>query len=130
VDPRTELMIAAPEREQSGAKKDADARLAPGYYLRSAEYMLRYHPIEYASQLSCALLLTAVENDAVTPEDHAVDLFEAASGPKKLVRQVGTSHYASYVDNFSRLLEHIVDWYGRYLGPEQGPLAEEVVVLK
>jgi dipeptidyl aminopeptidase/acylaminoacyl peptidase len=129
VDPRQELMVAAPEREASGAKKDADAALRPDFYLRSAEYLLRYRPLDHVAQIAPrGLLLTAVENDAVTPEDHAVALFQAAGRPKKLVRQTGTSHYASYVDNYEPLLAHIVDWFGRCLAPGSPPVEVEEVV--
>jgi len=116
VDPRTELMVAAPEREQAGLKKEVDAKLVRDFYLRSAEYLLRYRPLDYIAKLAPrALLLTAVEDDAVTPEDHALALYEHAGAPKKLVRQTGTTHYASFAENYEPLLGHIVDWYDRYL---------------
>ena len=42
------------------------------------------------------LMLIAVEHDATTPEDHAYALYERAGGPKRLVVQTGTTHYAAY----------------------------------
>jgi dipeptidyl aminopeptidase/acylaminoacyl peptidase len=116
VDPRLDLMVATPERREIDHKRDVDHRIEPEFYLRSADYIMRYRPIDHVHRLAPrALLLTCVEDDVVTPEDHALALYERAGAPKKLIRQTETSHYRSYTVNFSVLLPQIVDWFDRYL---------------
>jgi uncharacterized protein len=116
VDPREELMVATPERKTVGPKKDVDAKLTEQFFLRSAEYLMRYRPIDYVHRIAPrALLMTSVEDDVVTPADHAVALYERAGAPKKLIHQRETSHYRSYTDNYPVLMPQIVDWYDRYL---------------
>jgi uncharacterized protein len=113
-----------------------DSRIEPDFYLRSAEYILRYRPIDFVHRIAPrALLLTSVEDDVVTPEDHALALYERAGPPKKLIRQSETSHYRSYTENYPVLVAQIVDWYDRYLKqgpcvPKEALLTEEVVYLR
>src|SRR5919201_1566545 len=45
VDPREELMLATPERRSVAPKRDVDARLTEKFFLRSADYIMRYRPI-------------------------------------------------------------------------------------
>jgi uncharacterized protein len=137
VDPREELMVATPERKTVGPKKDVDAKLTEHFFLRSAEYLMRYRPIDYVHRIAPrALLMTSVEDDVVTPADHAVALYERAGAPKKLIHQRETSHYRSYTDNYPVLMPQIVDWYDRYLkyspiqARESAPTEEIVFVSK
>src|SRR5262252_1629061 len=59
VDPREELMVATPERKTVGPKKDVDAKLTEPFFLRSAEYLMRYRPIDYVHRIAPrALLMT------------------------------------------------------------------------
>jgi pimeloyl-ACP methyl ester carboxylesterase len=114
VDPRRELMVATPER--AAAKGHLDSGLEPAFFLRSAERLMRYRPVDYVARISPrGLLLTSVAGDAVTPEDHARMLFDKAGAPKKLIHQTNTTHYGSQDDNYDVLLEHFVDWYDRHL---------------
>jgi dipeptidyl aminopeptidase/acylaminoacyl peptidase len=114
VDPRQELMVATPERAH--AKGHLDSGLESGIYLRSAEFLLKYRPIDEVERISPrALLITSIADDAVTYEDHALALYEKAGAPKKLIYQTNTTHYESQVDNYYVLLEQFVDWYDRYL---------------
>lgn len=116
VDPRLDLMVATPERKQVNHKGDVDYRIEPTFYLRSAEYILRYRPLDVVHRIAPrAILLTSVVNDVVTPEDHATMLYAAAGTPKKLIRQSDTTHYRSYTDNYAVLLAEFVDWYDRHL---------------
>jgi hypothetical protein len=116
VHPREGLMVETPERREIAPKKDVDARMSTEFFLRSADYIMRYRPIDVVDRISPrALLITAVEDDVVTPEDHAVALFEKAGGPKKLIRQRETSHYRAYKDNYDLLMTEIVGWYDRHL---------------
>ncbi len=137
VDPREGLMVETPERREIGPKKDVDAKMTPEFYLRSADYLMRYRPIDFVHKLSprAALLMTSVTDDVVTPEDHALALYERAGAPKKLIHQADTSHYRSYTQNYRALMSQIVDWYDRHLkwGPIQtreALLTEEVTYLQ
>ena len=119
VDPRRELMVATPER--AGSKGHLDSGLAPEFFLRSADHLLRYRPIDDVHRIAPrGLLLTSVARDAVTPQDHALALYERAGAPKKLIHQTNTTHYGSQDDNYDVLLKQFVEWYDRYLG--SGPI--------
>jgi uncharacterized protein len=116
VDPRLDLMVATPERRELNPKKDVDSRIEAEFYLRSADYIMRYRPIDVVQKIAPrAMLLTSIVDDVVTPEDHAVALYERAGAPKKLIRQQDTTHYRSYVDNYATLIVEFVDWYDRFL---------------
>jgi dipeptidyl aminopeptidase/acylaminoacyl peptidase len=135
VDPREELMVATPERKADAARRPTDTLVGGDFHLGSAESLLRYRPLDVVHRIAPrALLLACVEYDVVTPEHHAWALYERAGAPKKLVRQTGVKHYASYRENFSLLMEQFLDWYGRYLVGgrtvvhAQKPV-EEIVVL-
>jgi hypothetical protein len=56
-----------------------------------------------------------VEGDATTPTDHAVALYEAARGPRRLVMQRHTTHYAAYDRYWTTVTPLIVEWFDRYL---------------
>lgn len=136
VNPREDLMVETPERREIGPKKDVDARMPTEFFLRSADYIMRYRPIDVVHRLAprAALLMTSVIDDVVTPADHALALYEKAGAPKKLIHQTDTSHYRSYTQNYSALMPQIVDWFERYLkvGPieaRESTPTEEVVYL-
>ena len=59
------------------------------------------------------MLVIGVENDTTTPTDHAVALYEAARGPRELILQRHTSHYASYEANGAAIAARIVGWFDR-----------------
>jgi dipeptidyl aminopeptidase/acylaminoacyl peptidase len=116
VDPRADLMVETPERREVGHKRDVDHLVPPQLYLRSADYIMRCRPIDVVHRLAPrALLITSVEDDVVTPDDHAIALYERAGAPKKLIRQSETTHYRSYTENYAAIMPQIVDWYDRYL---------------
>jgi dipeptidyl aminopeptidase/acylaminoacyl peptidase len=116
VDPRQDLMVETPERRQVGHKRDVDGLIAPEYYLKSAEYVMRYRPIDAVAKIAPrAVMITSVVDDVVTPEDHAVALYEAAGPPKKIIRQSETTHYRSYTQYYAAVMPQIVEWYDRYL---------------
>jgi hypothetical protein len=109
-------MVGAPERSRYQGKKDVDAKMEQGFHLQSAAALMRYRPIDVVHHLAGrGLLIIGVDDDAVTPDEHAVMLYEAAYEPKKLIRQYETSHYVSYTQNFDRLSQEFVDWYRQYL---------------
>lgn len=116
VSPREEIMVATPERKATGVKKDVDSRLPETVPLFCAEKILEYKPIAVVDRIAPrAVMLIAVEPDAVTPEDHSYAMYERARAPKKLVVQRGTSHYRAYEQYGHVVTPMIVDWFSRYV---------------
>jgi len=116
VHPRQEIMIETPERQLLNPKRDVDARMPAEFFLRSADLLMRYRPIDFVHRISPrALLITSVVDDVVTPEDHATALYERAGPPKRIVRQADTTHYRSYDENLRELLREMIDWYDEHL---------------
>ena len=71
VDPRAEIMVATPERKAYQNKRGVDGAAAL-FHLQSAAALMHYRPIDVVHRLAPrGLLLTCVEDDSVTPEDHA-----------------------------------------------------------
>ena len=83
--------------------------------LAAVDEILDYRPIDAARTLTKPLLVIGVENDTTTPTDHAVALYEAARGPRELILQRHTSHYASYEANGAAIAARIVGWFDRHL---------------
>lgn len=115
VDPRKEIMVATAERASSGAKSDVDGKAPDLVSLETADEILEYRPLEAARGLTTPLLVIGVENDAVTPTDHALRLYEVAAGPRELIIQRRTSHYAAYDRYWSQVTPEIVGWFERHL---------------
>jgi len=115
VNPREEIMIPTPERRTTTVKSDVDARIPTKVSLRLADEILRYRPIDAAAGLATPLLVIGIEDDAVTPTDHAVHLYEAAAGPKELVMQRNTTHYAAYDQYWESVTPRIVQWFTTYV---------------
>jgi dipeptidyl aminopeptidase/acylaminoacyl peptidase len=116
VAPRDGIMVPTPERRTTSIKSDVDARVPSAVALHSAEAIFRYRPLDVAGAIAPrALMIIAVENDAVTPEDHARALYDAAAEPKLLVVQTGTTHYAAYEQYRDVVNPLIVEWFERHL---------------
>ncbi len=116
VHPREEIMVPTPERKKTNIKKDVDSKIQEEVLLRSAEYILGYKPIELVGRIAPrAIMIIAVDNDATTPTDHAVSLYEAAGEPKKLIMQRHTTHYAAYEQYGDEVTPQIVDWFQRHM---------------
>jgi uncharacterized protein len=115
VAPRDEIMVQTPERRATSFKKDVDHKVAPKVPLAIVDDLLDYRPADAAARLTVPLLVVAVENDATTPTDHAVAIYEAARGPKKLIIQRHTSHYAAYAKYADQVIPEMVAWFTAYL---------------
>ena len=109
VHPREGIMVETPERRASAIKSDVDARIPTSVPLSAAQGILEYRPIDVADRVR-GLMVIAVEDDAVTPTDHAVALYERAAAPKKLVLQRNTTHYAAYKQNAAQVIPLMVEW--------------------
>lgn len=121
VHPREGIMVETPERRASAVKADVDARIPTTVPLSCAQGILEYRPVDGARAVR-GLLVIGVEDDAVTPTDHARALYDAAAGPKKLVIQTGTTHYAAYRQYASVVIPMMLDWLRR-LVLQDGPIA-------
>jgi len=112
VHPREEIMVATPERKLTNVKGDVDDKIPTQVPLACAEAILRYKPIDVVALLApTPLLIIGVEDDAVTPTDHAIDLYEAAGTPKKLIMQRDTTHYEAYKQFGDIVIPQIVEWF-------------------
>lgn len=117
VNPREEIMVPTPERRATSVKADVDDRVPTKVRLCCAQEIIDYRPVDAAATLTTPLLVIAVEDDATTPTDHAVAVYEAARGPKQLLLQRHTTHYASYDRYWEVTTPQLVGWFDRYLGP-------------
>ncbi len=118
VHPREEIMVPTRERRATAVKADVDTRIPTAISLGAADEILEYRPLAAAEGMTTPLMIVAVEGDATTPTDHAVALFEAAKGPKALVMQRHTTHYAAY-DRYAQVVTpRIVDWFDRHLAAD------------
>ncbi len=116
VHPREEIMVPTPERRATTVKSDVDSRTPDAVQLRSAEAILAYKPIDLVDRIAPrALMIIGVENDAVTPTDHAVALYDKAGEPKRLILQRHTTHYAAYAEYGDEVVPQIVEWFDRHL---------------
>lgn len=117
VHPRDDIMIQTPERRQTKVKADVDGRIPTSVPLRCAEAVLGYKPVEVVNRIAPrGVMIIGVENDAVTPTDHATALYENAGSPKKLIMERLTSHYAAYDRYWTKVTPAIVDWFEQHLG--------------
>ena len=119
VHPREDIMLQTPERRTTKVKKDVDSRVPTLVQLRSVDGILAYKPLEVVGGIDDApLLIVGVEDDPVTPTDHAVALYERARPPKKLLMQRHTTHYGAYAQYADTVIPQITDWFGKYLRRE------------
>jgi len=115
VHPREDIMVPTAERRATTIKADVDDRIPSAISLSAADEILAYKPIAAARGLTTPLMLIAVEGDATTPTDHAEQLYAVAAGPKRLVMQRHTTHYAAYDKYWQVVTPRIVDWLDRYV---------------
>lgn len=114
VHPREDIMVPTPERRETSVKKDVDDRIPSAIPLSAADEILAYRPLDAAPRAR-NLMVIAVEDDATTPTDHAVALYEAAPEPKKLIMQRMTTHYAAYRQHGDVVIPEIVAWFEEHL---------------
>lgn len=116
VEPRDGIMVPTPERRATTIKSDVDKRVLDKVQLASAEAIFAYRPIDVVDRIAPrAAMFICVENDATTPEDHAVALYERAKSPKRLVVQTGTTHYGAYAQYRDLVAPLIADWFESHL---------------
>ncbi|HEY1518699.1 MAG TPA: alpha/beta hydrolase [Solirubrobacteraceae bacterium] len=83
--------------------------------LRSVEMFTEYEPGTYLPWISpTPLLMCVAENDVLTVADLAIDAFESAREPKRLVILPG-GHFDAYIDGFDVASGAAVDWFTQHL---------------
>lgn len=117
VHPREEIMVPTAERRTTTVKADVDDRVPSSVPLSCAEEIRRYKPLSAAAGLTTPLLVIGVDKDATTPTDHAEALYAAAAGPKELIIQRHTTHYAAYDQYWEQTTPRIVDWFDTFVAP-------------
>jgi hypothetical protein len=117
VHPREEIMVPTPERRATKIKADVDDKIPTSISLSAAEEIIAYKPIVAARKLTTPLMVIGVSGDATTPTDHAERLYEAAQGPKTMIMQNHTTHYAAYDRYWEQTTPRIVEWFDRYVRP-------------
>lgn len=117
VHPREEIMVPTPERRATTVKADVDDRIPSAVPLSSAAEIIAYRPVDAARGLTTPLMVIGVEGDATTPTDHAQLLYDVAAGPKVLLMQRHTTHYAAYDAYWEQTTPRIVEWFERHVRP-------------
>ena len=116
IHPREDIMVPTPERRKTSVKADVDGKIPSEIPLSAAYAVMAYKPIDVAHKAR-NLMVICVEDDATTPTDHAIALYEAAPDPKKLILQRQTTHYAAYAQHGEVVIPEIVDWFKTHLEP-------------
>lgn len=127
VHPRQGIMVETAERRATSVKADVDPRIPTAVPLASAQGILDYRPLDAAGHVR-GLMVVAVADDAVTPTDHAEQLYEAARPPKKLVIQRDTTHYAAYKRYAGVVIPMMVDWLRALVLGDGSVRADEAAV--
>jgi fermentation-respiration switch protein FrsA (DUF1100 family) len=85
--------------------------------LQSLSMALEYEPWALASRVSpTPLLMLVATKDDLIPTVHALETYEMALEPKKLVLVPG-GHFGAYVDHFALTGGAAVDWFVEHLKP-------------
>lgn len=121
VHPREEIMIPSDERRRTMVKSDVDGRIPTAVPLAAAEEIIAYRPIDVVGRVA-GLCVVCVDDDVVTPTDHAIDLYKKAASPKKLILQFDTTHYAAYQQHGPVVIPQIVEWFEFHMG---GPIGTD-----
>jgi uncharacterized protein len=84
--------------------------------LRTVEMLGEYEPESYIGRISpTPLLMLVAREDHLTPAHLAIDAYERAREPKKLVILPG-GHFDAYVAGFDRASGPARDWFVEHLG--------------
>jgi uncharacterized protein len=84
--------------------------------LRSVEFASEYEPGLYIRHVSPTPLLLIVDTaDQLAPADLALEAYERALQPKKLVLLNG-GHFAAYIEEFATASAAARDWFVQHLG--------------
>ena len=84
--------------------------------LRTVEMLGEYEPAAYIARISpTPLLMVVAREDHLTPAHLAIDAYERAREPKRLVI-LPSGHFDAYVDGFDEASAAARDWFVEHLG--------------
>ena len=84
--------------------------------LRTVEMLGEYEPAAYIARISpTPLLMVVAREDHLTPAHLAIDAYERAREPKRLVI-LPSGHFDAYVDGFDEASAPARDWFVEHLG--------------
>ncbi|MDP1520591.1 alpha/beta hydrolase [Porticoccus litoralis] len=84
--------------------------------LRSVEMFTEYEPISYARYISpTPFMMIVALDDVLTVSDLALEAYEEALGPKRLVTLSG-GHFDAYVNDFEAASGPAQEWFLQHLG--------------
>jgi hypothetical protein len=84
--------------------------------LRTVEMLMEYEPSAYLERISpTPLLMVVAAGDHLTPTDLALEAYQQAREPKKLVLLPG-GHFDAYVKDFDASSSAARDWFLEHLG--------------
>jgi fermentation-respiration switch protein FrsA (DUF1100 family) len=101
----------------SGSARRARTGRRPGATrtLRSVELLMEYEPSAYLERISpTPLLMVVAAGDHLTPTDLALEAYQRAREPKKLVLLPG-GHFDAYVKDFETASAVARDWFLEHL---------------
>jgi fermentation-respiration switch protein FrsA (DUF1100 family) len=98
---------ARPEQEKAGWRNEVT--------VRTWELYDEYEPAAFVERIApTPLLMIVALDDTMTPVEDALDAYERALQPKRLVTVRG-SHYSVYAENFTRTSTAARDWFAEHL---------------
>lgn len=115
VDPQADVLVPIPERAAIGFKSDVNHAIPSQIRLEGVDELVAYRPIDHVGRRPFALMVVGVEGDTNTPFEHCEALFAAATGPRKIVKQRHTTHYAALGDYEHVVPGMIADWFVEHL---------------
>lgn len=82
---------------------------------RSLEFMRGWEPAVFFPRITRPLLMVVAPDDELTASDVALEAFEAAAGPKRLVRLPG-GHFDAYTgEQFEQSSAAAAEWFAEHL---------------
>jgi fermentation-respiration switch protein FrsA (DUF1100 family) len=85
--------------------------------VRTVEMLMEYEPAVYVERISpTPLLMVVAAGDHLTPTDLALEAYQQAREPKRLVLLPG-GHFDAYVKDFDTASTAARDWFLEHLGP-------------
>jgi fermentation-respiration switch protein FrsA (DUF1100 family) len=120
VDPDPLAVSALPTPDSREWFSETGKALAPAWSneitLRSVELLMEYEPSAYLERISpTPLLMVVAAGDHLTPADLALEAYQRALEPKKLVLLSG-GHFDAYVKDFEAASGAACEWFLQHLG--------------
>jgi len=120
VDPDPLAVSALPTPDSWEWFSDTGKARAPAWSnqvtLRTVELLMEYEPSAYLERISpTPLLMVVAAGDHLTPTDLALEAYQRAREPKRLVLLPG-GHFDAYVKDFDTASGAARDWFLEHLG--------------